>query len=102
LDVLLARQQWEEGRRRLERARSDPAAYARLAAQVELVARELSRRVGQIFTLEDLAAAYDGADDWARELLDDAREEGTPLPETATVTDAAFQLVAPGASDYRP
>jgi hypothetical protein len=102
LDIVLARQQWEEGRRRLERTRSDPVAYARLTAQVELVARELRRRIGQIFTLEELAGAYDAADDWARDLLDDARGEGTPLPETATVTDAAFQLVAPGASDYKP
>jgi hypothetical protein len=102
LDVQLARQQWEEGRRRLERMRSDPAAYARLAAQVELVARELRGRVGQTFTLQELVASYDGADDWARDLLDDAREEGSPLPDTATVTDAAFNLFARGASDYRP
>jgi len=102
LDVQLARQQWEEGRRRLERTRSDPAAYARLAVQVELVAGQLRRRVGQTFTLEELARAYDGADDWARDLLDDARDEGAPLPDTATVTDAAFQLFARGASDYRP
>ena len=67
LDVQLARQQWEEGRRRLERTRSDPAAYARLAAQVELVAGQLRRRVGQTFTLEELARAYDGADDINRD-----------------------------------
>jgi hypothetical protein len=102
LDVKLARQQWEEGRRRLERMRSDPATYARLTAQVELVAGRLQRRVGQTFTLEELARAYDSADDWARDLLDDAREEGAPLPDTATVTDAAFHLFARGASDYRP
>src|SRR5262249_50736235 len=82
VDVQLARQQWEDGTRRLERMRSDPAAYARLAAQVEFVARELGRRVGQTFTLEELARAYDGADDWARDLLDDARDEGSPLPDT--------------------
>jgi hypothetical protein len=102
LDVQLARQQWEDGRRRLERLRSDPAAYARLSAQVELVAGRLRRRVGQTFTLEELARAYDGADDWVRDLLDDMREDAAPLPDTATVTDAAFQLFARGASDYRP
>jgi hypothetical protein len=102
LDVVLARQQWDEGQRRIERARSDPVAYARLAAQVELVASALRRRVGQIFTLEELARVYDGADEWARDLLDDARDEDAPLPDTATIADAAFQLFARGASDYSP
>lgn len=99
---MLARQQWEDGRRRIERMRSDPVAYARLAAQVELVARELRRRVGLTFTLAELAGAYEGADEWARDVLDDAREEDAPLPDTATIADAAFQLYARGASDYTP
>jgi hypothetical protein len=102
LDVMLARQQWEEGRRRIERVRSDPVAYARLAAQVELVARELRRRVGQTFTLAELARVYDGAEEWARDVLDDARADDAPVPETATIADAAFQLYARGASDYAP
>jgi hypothetical protein len=102
VDVTLARQQWEEGRSRIERARSDPTAYARLLAQVELVAGELRRRVGQTFTLADLARAYDDADDWARDVLDDARVEDEPAPETATIADAAFHLYARGASDYTP
>jgi hypothetical protein len=102
LDLELARQQWEDGRRRIERSRSDPAAYARLHAQVELVARELRQRVGQHFTLEELAGAYDRAGDWALELLHDAREENAPPPETSTIADAAFHLYARGASDYAP
>jgi hypothetical protein len=102
LDVTLARQYWEEGRRRIERARADPAAYVRLSAQVELVASELRRRVGQTFTLAELARAYDRADDWARDALDDAREKDAPPPDTATIADAAFYLFARGASDYTP
>ena len=102
LDVVLARQHWEDGRRRIERARADPVAYVRLSAQVELVAAELRRRVGQTFTLAELARAYDDADDWARDVLDDAREEDAPPPDAATITDAAFQLFARGASDYAP
>ena len=98
----LARQHWEDGRRRVERLRSDPDAYARLYAQVELVARELRRRIGLTYTLEDLARVYDGADDWARDVLDDARDEDAPPPETATIADAAFHLYARGASDYVP
>lgn len=102
LDVVLARQQWEEGRRRIERARSDPVAYARLASQVELVASELRRRLGLTFTLADLARAYDGAEEWARDVLEGARDEGAPLPDTATIADAAFHVYARGASDYAP
>jgi hypothetical protein len=102
LDVQLARQQWDEGRRRIERLRTDPEAYARLSAQVELVAAELRRRIGLTYTLDDLARAYDGADDWARDVLDDARAEDAPPPETATIADAAFHLYARGASDYVP
>lgn len=98
----LARQQWDEGRRRIERLRTDPEAYARLSAQVELVAAELRRRIGLTYTLDDLARAYDGADDWARDVLDDARAEDAPPPETATIADAAFHLYARGASDYVP
>jgi hypothetical protein len=102
LDVQLARQQWEDGRRRIEQTRSDPAVYARLHHQVELVARELRKRVGVTFTLEELAAVYDRAEDWARDLLHEARDEDAPPPETSTVADAAFHRYARGASDYSP
>jgi hypothetical protein len=102
VDVELARQHWEEGRRRIERRRSDPATYAQMHAQVELVAAELRRRVGGTFTLAELARAYDRADDWARDVLHDARGEDAPPPDTATVADAAFHLYARGASDYSP
>jgi hypothetical protein len=71
-------------------------------SQVELVAAELRRRVGGTFTLAELARAYDRADDWARDVLNDARDQDAPLPDTATVADAAFHLYARGASDYSP
>ena len=102
MDVELARQQWQEGSRRLERARDEPARYARLHREVELVVAELRRRVGQTFTLDELAAAYAGADDWARALLDDAAPEEGPPTEAALAADAAFDVYARGASDYAP
>lgn len=102
VDVQLARQHWEDGRRRIEQARSNASAYARLNAQVELVASELRKRVGQTFTLDELAAAYDRAEDWARDLLHEARDEDAPPPETPTITDAAFHRYARGARDYVP
>jgi hypothetical protein len=102
VDVELARQQWESGNRRLEEARVDRAAYARLYAQVEVVTAELRRRVGQTFTLAELAAAYARADDWTREALTEARPENAPPPDIATAADAAFHLYSRGATDYSP
>ena len=55
-----------------------PRRYRELLGQVELVLGELRKRVGQTFTLDELAAAYDGADDWARDALDDADPEAPP------------------------
>jgi hypothetical protein len=102
VDLELARQQWEEGSRRVEAARGDPARSARLHRQVDLVGADLRRRVGQSFTLEELAAAYDAADVWAPALLHEAAVEGEPPPESSTAADAAFHLYARRAADYRP
>jgi hypothetical protein len=102
MDVELARQQWDEGRRRVERAQPDSQESARLAAQVDLLVGELRRRLGQTFTLAELADVYVDALDWARDSLYESLPEGAPPPDTSTVTDAAFQQYARGAVDYRP
>jgi hypothetical protein len=102
MEVELARQQWQDGNRRVEDARGDARRYRRLVGGVEVVVDALRQRVGQTFTLEDLAAAYDGAEDWARDLLEEADPEGSPPHEPGTVTDAAFHAYARGAVDYRP
>jgi len=102
VDVELARQHWHDGNRRVEEARGDSAHYARLAAQVDSVVAGLRQRIGQTFTLAELAEAYDGADEWARTLLDEADSEAPPAAEPGTVADAAFHRYARGASDYRP
>jgi hypothetical protein len=102
VDVELARAHWDEGYRRFDRARSDPKAFQQLSTQVDLIAAELRRRVGQRFTLEELAAAYDGAVEWARDTLRDALPDDATPPDTVTVADAAFHVYARGASDYQP
>lgn len=102
MEVELARQQWRDGNRRVEGARRDAPRYRRLAGQVDLLVAALRQRVGQTFTLAELADAYDGADDWARELLDAADPEGASTPEPGTLADAAFHQYARGALDYRP
>ena len=90
-----ARQQWEEGHRRLQSYSADRALSLQLHAQVGVVVDELSRRVGQTFTLTELANAYFEADRWLYDVLGSARH-------LALVQDAAFHLYARRAVDYAP
>ncbi|MGH3024634.1 MAG: hypothetical protein ACRDNI_13330 [Gaiellaceae bacterium] len=99
-----ARHQWEDGRRRLEAAGEDTARSRHLWLLVEAVVDELRRRVGQTFTLSDLARTYEGSEDWVRDVV----VASTPsraragLRDTALVQDAAFAHYARGATDYAP
>jgi hypothetical protein len=99
-----ARYQWAEGARRLESERSDGARYRNLAALVDAVADELRRRVGQTFTLAELAAHYVGADDWVREVVvrETAPRSPAGIRDVTLVQDAAFGRYALGATDYAP
>ena len=63
-----ARQQWDEGKRRLETVGAETARGRHLWL-VEAVLAELRRRVGQTFTLAELAGAYDGSEDWVRDIV---------------------------------
>ena len=98
----LVRQEWEEGHRRLEAERSDPRRYRRLVEQLEVVVDELRRRMGQTYTLAELAAAYRDAERWAREAV----EERAPAPgwprDLSLVLAAAFYAYQRGAVDYGP
>jgi hypothetical protein len=102
MDVELARQQWNDGNRRIEAARADNGRYLRLTRQVDTVVAALRQRLGQIFTLAELADAYDGADAWTGDVLDEADPDAAPATEPGTVADAAFHSYARGATDYRP
>jgi hypothetical protein len=102
VNVDLARQHWQDGNRRVEETRNDRGRYAQLQRQVDVVVGALRKRVGQVFTLSELADTYDGADEWARSLLEDADPEAPPPTEPGTVADAAFHAYARGASDYSP
>jgi hypothetical protein len=103
MDVELARQQWQDGNRRVEEARPNHGRYLDLTQQVDVVVAGLRKRMGQVFTLGELAEAYEGADEWARELIEDAADpDAPPTAEAGTVADAAFHVYARGAVDYRP
>jgi hypothetical protein len=93
-----ARLQWEEGNRRLQAYSSDRALYHALLEQVGVLLDELNRRVGQTFTLAELAAAYQDADRWLLEVL----PPGRTAIQVGLVEDAAFHLYARGAVDYSP
>ena len=102
MDLDLARQHWQDGNRRIEATRPDRRRYVELFGGIELVLAQLRKRVGQNFVLTELAAAYDGADEWVRDLLDDGDPEGSGPTEPGTIADAAFYAYARGAADYRP
>lgn len=96
-----ARQQWEEGHRRLnEEARAGRA--DQLYADLDAVLEELRRRVGDTFTLAELADAYAHSEDWAREVIAEEAADSGWTRTVAVVNDAAFHVYARGASDYRP
>ena len=99
-----ARYQWAEGARKLESERSEGVRYRQLVALVDVVADELRRRVGQTFTLADLAAQYAGAEDWVRDVVVREVEPRAKagIRDVTLVQDAAFGRYALGASDYEP
>jgi hypothetical protein len=90
-----ARQEWEEGYGRIQAIRSDRRRHRVLMADVDSIRDELRRKVGQTFTLEELAEVYLDADRWMREVVSDPRE----LPVLGA---AAFHLHARGAQNFSP
>jgi hypothetical protein len=96
------RHEWQEGHRRLQAAAGDRSRYLRLLHETEIVLGELRRRVGQTFTLEQLADAYGESDRWAQEAL--AVQDPAPgwPARMTTAQEAAFHLYSRGATDYRP
>jgi hypothetical protein len=98
----IVRREWKDGHAALEAARADRARYVRLLALVDVVLAELRRRVGQTFTLAELAREYTDADRWAREAVADAEPPHGWPRDLALVTGAAFHVYARGAVDYRP
>ncbi|TMJ98143.1 MAG: hypothetical protein E6G67_01200 [Actinobacteria bacterium] len=99
-----ARYQWEEGRRRLESESRDAARARQLADLLEAVQDELRRRIGQRFTLAELARAYEGSEEWVRDVVIRMTHPRARagIRDTTLVQDAAFAQYARGATDYRP
>jgi hypothetical protein len=100
--VDIARQQWEEGNRRLESQSGDPVLYERLVSQLEVAIEELRKRVGETFTLEQLADVYGGADNWMQEAVEERVDAPGWIRQHSVVQDAAFHNFSRGATDYKP
>jgi hypothetical protein len=100
--VEVARREWEESHRLLESEARDRSRYVALLEQVEAVTAELRKRVGQTFTLAELADEYAGAERWSRDAVA-ATAPSPGWPRTLSVVEgAAFHLYARGAVDYAP
>lgn len=99
-----ARHQWDEGRRRLEAEGEGTARSRHLLLLVDAVVAELRKRVGQSYTLADLARAYEGSEDWVRDVVVRATppRSRAGVRDASLVQDAAFADYARGASDYTP
>ncbi len=96
------RVEWERGYRRFqEEARETPRGEA-LLGELDAVTSELRRRVGQTFTLAELADAYVASEAWTREAVQETEPAAGWPQRLAAVTDAAFHLYSRGAVDYEP
>lgn len=100
--VAAARREWEDGNRRFMEAARDPARADLLHRQRDAVLDELRRRVGAIFTLAELAAAYPGAERWLREVIDERAPSKGGAKTVSIAGDAAFHAYSRSAQDYEP
>jgi hypothetical protein len=101
-EVESARREWEEAFRRLEDVLREPGRSEALGDQLDLVVREVRKRVGGTYTLRELGAEYLNAERWVRDVV--AEQAPAPgWPRTlALVEGAAFHVVSLGAVDYEP
>jgi hypothetical protein len=102
--IPVARHQWDEGKRKLAREGEDTARSRHLDLLVGAVVDELRRRLGRTFTLGELAGAYEGADDWVRDVIVTSMppRSRASVRDAAVIQDAAFARYAQGAVDYTP
>jgi hypothetical protein len=96
------RLEWERGHRRLQQDVRETARGEAVLSELDAVVAELRRRIGQKFTLGELADVYAEAEAWSREAVAEI-EPATGWPRRlATVTEAAFHVYSRGAVDYEP
>jgi hypothetical protein len=97
-----ARADWEDGRRRLERARRDADRADTLDRVTAAMRRELHRRLGQTYTLAELLDVYQSSSDWALDVAMRVAPNASFARELGLVADPVFAVAARGASDWTP
>jgi hypothetical protein len=95
------RQQWEDGNRRFE-SQADEPVFPHLLDQFEVATDEIRKRVGETFTLSQLADAYTTSDHWLREAVEERVAAPGWVRHVSVVQDAAFHIYSRGATDYTP
>ena len=98
--VEVAMQEWAQGARRLDELKLPPERRRVVLAVVDEVVDELERRVGQVFTLQGLAAVYLDSSEWVREVAQRTTDH-VWAHDLAVVQDAAFARFARRAADFR-
>jgi hypothetical protein len=98
--VEVAMQEWAQGARRLGELQLPPDRRRVVLAVVDEVVDELERRVGQVFTLRDLAVVYSESSEWVREVAQRTTEH-VWAHDLSVVQDAAFARFARRAADFR-
>jgi NADPH-dependent glutamate synthase beta subunit-like oxidoreductase len=100
LDIV--RGDWERAHRQLEEQKQDPRRYRQLLGAVDAVTQALRTRVGQTYTLEQLARAYADVERWGRDAVEENAQYEGWARDLALVEDAAFHDYARGALDFEP
>jgi hypothetical protein len=100
--VSAARLEWEQGDRRFAEEAHDAARADALHRQRDAVLDELRRRVGGIFTLGELAAAYESSERWVSEVIEERAPSRGGARTVSVAADAAFHAYSRGAQDYAP
>ena len=93
-----AREQWAAGLQRLEEAHPEQApTLERVTREVHA---ELRRRLGGVFTLDELADLYDEGTGWCTDLAVEEAPEEPFAWDARIVADAAFGRYSRSARDY--
>jgi hypothetical protein len=101
LGVQLAREDWRNGERIVERILADPARAPIATSVMRELRRELRRRLGQTYTLATLTALYADADRWGREAAQRVAPE-VGWAHDSVFADAACAQAARNARDWKP
>src|SRR3954471_5099140 len=93
-----AREQWEDGMRRLDEAY--PEQINTLERVTREIQQELRRRLGGMFTLDELSDLYDEGTGWGTDLAGEVAPDEPFAWDARVVADAAFGRYARAATDY--